>query len=113
MHADCLPHQVRRHLRECEERLARSDRELRATREAADAAAVAAGERGNLQHAEHGKTSAALRAALAECGQLDAQLAAGHLALETALNEKAAAERAASSEMRNLELQLVEVRRAL
>ena len=44
---------------------------------------------------------------------LDAQLAASHLALETALNEKAAAERTASSEIANLEMQLVEVRRAL
>ena len=111
--AEAAVAEVRRHLLETEERLARSDRELRATREAADAAAVAAVERGSLQHAEHGKTSAALRAALAECGDLDAQLAASHLALETALNEKAAAERTASSEIANLEMQLVEVRRAL
>ena len=111
--AEAAVAEVRRHLLETEERLARSDRELRATREAADAAAVAAAERGSLQHAEHGKTSAALRAALAECGDLDAQLAASHLALETALNEKAAAERTASSEIANLEMQLVEVRRAL
>ena len=111
--AEAAVAEVRRHLLETEERLARSDRELRATREAADAAAMAAVERGSLQHAEHGKTSAALRAALAECGDLDAQLAASHLALETALNEKAAAERTASSEIANLEMQLVEVRRAL
>ena len=111
--AEAAVAEVKRHLLETEERLARSDRELRATREAADAAAVAAVERGSLQHAEHGKTSAALRAALAECGDLDAQLAASHLALETALNEKAAAERSASSEIANLEMQLVEVRRAL
>jgi hypothetical protein len=111
--AEAAVAEVRRHLLETEERLARSDRELRATREAADAAAVAAVERGSLQHAEHGKTSAALRAALAECGDLDAQLAASHLALETALNQKAAAERTASSEIANLEMQLVEVRRAL
>ena len=111
--AEAAVAEVRRHLLETEERLARSDRELRATREAADAAAVAAAERGSVQHAEHGKTSAALRAALAECGDLDAQLAASHLALETALNEKAAAERTASSEIANLEMQLVEVRRAL